>query len=723
MKYLLIILIIHSIGVSFSQTSLLISSNDNELITNFSFENSELITKEYKGNSYVDFSLTSSNTLSIKGAPALPYFAKSVILPQTGNSKLTVEYDDIIEYKNINVLPSLGLQKRKTKDVNYEFGETYLKNEFYPGTLAKNSKPFILRELRGQTILLYPYQYNPITKTLRFYKNLRVTLKFDNQNGVNEIHSQVNSHLGEIYFSDQFINSNKHKNKYLAKTEVGEMLVICPESYKQNLQPFVDWKNQKGIKTSVQTVESIGNNSTLIKAFINDFYKQNPSLLYLLLVGDAEDLTPYTYGNFSSDEYWSDSYYGQLTGNDYYSELFVGRFSGTPIEVKTMVERTLEYEKNPAAGEWMTRALGIASSQGAGIGDNGEADWQHERLIRSTLMETDYSYVYELYDGNQGILDSPNNPTNTEIINVLNSGIGLFNYTGHGDTDYFVTGNFYSSDVLSATNFGSYPFIISVACNNGKFVNNKCIAETWLSAKNQNKITGAIAMCGSSILMDWAPPMKTQDEIVRLLSSSETSIRKSTLGGIFNNGQFSMLEKYGTDGEGVIQTWVFFGDPSTLFRNQLTKPISCSIDLCSDCSTKSITITSSIEGVQIGISKNSQWVETGEIKNNTYTYTFPISEKNENYTFTLTKQNYTIKQLEMYTFLIYPNPANKIITIKNTKPYTLKILSIDGKLIDSYPTQNDLHSEIDISHLSNGSYIFQFEMNGNVHTEKVNIAR
>ena len=738
MKLIIIFVFSCTLCVSYAQKSILTNTSDTAFSVAFTFEEIPFYRKKIGITDYIDFSIVSKQNLYEKGAPSLPYYANSILLPATGNANFKIEFDEIIEYTSLDILPSLGLQKRTDTAKSYRFGSHYQKDAFYPGILFKPSTPFILRELRGQSIQLYPYQYNPITKTLRFYKNLRLHVSFDTSSSINELPVQPNSHLGEQIFKTQFLNSPKNRNKYKAKSEIGEMLVICPAAYVETIQPFVAWKNQKGIKTHLETTEKIGDSTKFLKKYIQNYYAENPSLLYLLLVGDAEDLPAYTYGNYESDEYWSDTYFGQLSENDYYSELFVGRFSGTPSEVKTMVDRTLEYEKNPSAGDWMTRAIGIASSQGLGIGDNGESDWQHLRKIRTSLLATDYTYVYEFYDGNQGGLDSNSNPSNTEIVAAIDSGVGLLNYTGHGDTQNFVTSNFNTTDIEKTSNFGKYPFAISVACNNGKFVNATCLAEKWLRATKDNKTTGAIGVCASSILMDWAPPMQTQDEIVRLLGSPDPSIRKITLGALFNNGQYSMLEKYGQDGEDVVQTWLFFGDPSTVFRNKITKPLNYKIDTCINYSnTIEFELSSSLDSISVGITKNNQFVDQGMFVNKKFTYSFPKTSLKENYLITLTKQNHTIEQFTINTdnkeditsiqktnnstLKIYPNPANTSITIPNTTNYSLEIYTIEGKLVDTYLHPGGYNFSMDTNLLKSGNYLFKITSNNAVFTEKVQI--
>ena len=100
----------------------------------------------------------------------------------------------------------------------------------------------------------------------------------------------------------------------------------------------------------------------------------------------------------------------------------------------------------------------------------------------------------------------------SKINNKISKGALLVNYTGHGAQNVCVTGNFGSSHINQASNNGKYPFVISVACNNGTFTTGPCISEAWMLADKNNSPTGAISACGSSILMSWAPPMATQDE-------------------------------------------------------------------------------------------------------------------------------------------------------------------------------------------------------------------
>ena len=233
-----------------------------------------------------------------------------------------------------------------------------------------------------------------------------------------------------------------------------------------------------------------------------------------------------------------------------------------------MIQRNLEYEITPEISNYYYNAIGLGSNEGAGYGDDGEADWQHLRNIRTDLLNFGYQNVYEFYDGTHGGEDANGNPNPTIISNAVNNGVSLFNYTGHGDLNTCITGNFSSSHINSATNNGKYPFVVSVACNNGTFTSGTCISEVWQRASHLGSPSGAIAAAGSSILMSWAPPMATQDEIVDILVESYPNNQMQTIGALFYSGQMKMLDDYPNSGKEVIETWVLFADPTTLFRSK-----------------------------------------------------------------------------------------------------------------------------------------------------------
>ena len=639
-------------GTSFSQNFELLPGTDNEIIISHTLSVISSENTEINSQSYIDYGKTHKVTMKNAGAPQLPMFSESAVVPNKGSISLEINSDGYIEYTNVLVAPSKGSLKRNINpsEVPYSFGAEYQQNQFYPGNLAEVHDPFVLRNTRGVTVTYYPYQYNPVTKVLRVYQN--ISAKIDTNvlvEGINEI-DNLTVPLDDFspIYKNTFINSVHLQSRYTPKAEVGEMLVIAPASFATQIQPFVNWKNQKGIKTTLVSTAATGTTSAAIKTYIQNYYTANPNLIFILLVGDHADVASYTYGaNADGDQMYSDTYYAQLAGGttDLHPDVFIGRFSGTTTDVTTMVNRELEYEKAPAAGSWMTKAIGIGSDLGAGIGDDGEADWQHERNLRTKLMAFGYTAVAELYDGSHTGVDASGNPSASLLQTAVSGGAGLLNYTGHGDNDLLVTTNFATSNITAATNNGFYPFVVSVACNNGKFYAGNCISESWLKSSNTTGPKGAIAAVGSSILMAWAEPMQTQDEIVDILTGQYPANVKKTIGGLFYNSQMSMLETYNNQSaQEVMKTWVLFGDPSTLFRDKLTQTITVSHVSSVPQSETSVTVTCNVEGALICITQNNVILGTGTVSGGSVVITLTSIPTTTDLLVTGTAQNYSIYQ-------------------------------------------------------------------------------
>lgn len=729
-------------GILYAQSFQLISSHPSEVKFDFHLNEFAENSININGNEYHNFGIDYQVLTSEKGEPAMPFFSQAVKIPNQGNVSYSVVYDGISIIEGIDIVPSKGNLKRNVDPatIPYTFGEVYTQDEFYPGEISQISEPFILRNTRGVTVSLYPYQYNPVQKTLMIYENLRIVVNTDLAvDGINELQSagKISAAFQNIY--DHIYLNPDANPPYAPVAENGSLLVISAPEFTENIQTLIDWKIQSGIRTTVVTTAETGTTAAQIKDFVQDYYNNHNDLTFLLLVGDSDKIPAHTYG-YNGEQLWSDSFYGQLAGgsNDLFPEVLVGRLSGNASEIDVMVSRILEYEKNPDAGDWMKNAAGLGSSEGAGYGNDGEADYQHLRNIRTQLMDYGYETVYEFYQGSQGGADAPGEPTSSMINDAMNTGIGLFNYTGHGWLEGMSTGNYTISDVWNLENQGKYPFVISVACNNGTFVNATTLGEAFLRANTDGNPTGAIAFAGSSILMAWAEPMATQDEMTNIIVEYYENQRNATLGGLFYNGQIGMLTEYNSSytAKEVMQTWILFGDPSVSYRNQITQNITAdhavsisAADISFDvyeCNADGALATLSQSGVIIGKANILGGIATIELDES-----INFEEGQPNPVLTITKQNYKPYQTEIERSVmgvndfdssavtIYPNPAKDIIYFNSSlKIQSASVYNMDGKII-----MNNLkvhNQNADISSLPSGVYIFRVLLeNGQIETFKL----
>jgi len=387
------------------------------------------------------------------------------------------------------------------------------------------------------------------------YTDITLKLKVVNNNGYNVISrsgvpARIDKDFSQVYNNVFLNNTNTNSADYIPLDEYGRMLVISYPGFMEAIQPFVDWKNSMGIRTELVDVTTIGATAAAIKTFVDNYYTTN-GLTFLLLVGDGPQIPTITTGNVGGP---SDNAYGYLVGDDHYPDIFVGRFSAENVEhVNTMVQRTLEYEKEPlTTTEWLDKGFGIASDQGPG--DDNEMDFEHMQNIRTDLIGYTFSSIGELYDGSQGGEDQSGNPTPTSVSAEVNAGRSIINYVGHGSDNSWGTTGFSNTNVNSLTNNHMWPFIFSVACVNGNFIGGTCFAEAWLRAKNTNGLTGAVATLMSTINQSWDPPMDGQDAMNDIMIESDPTNIKCTFGGITMNGCYKMNETYRSGGDEMTDT-------------------------------------------------------------------------------------------------------------------------------------------------------------------------
>ena len=547
------------------------------------------------------------------GAPDLGKLTASVIIPDQEKMAVKVVSSSYKDFPGIEVAPSKGNFYRNTNPANVPFtwGKVYTENRFYPESIVELREPYIIRDYRGETVIVYPFQYNPVTKTLRVYTNVEVMVYSTGEKGINPLVrkgslTEMNTEFKKIY-NQHFLNAGN--SRYTPVDEQGKMLIISHGAFMAAMQPLVDWKNQQGIQTEIVNVSSIGTTAAAIKAYILNYYNNN-DLAFVLLVGDGPQIPTNTGGTLGGP---SDNAYGYLVGNDHYPDLFVGRFSAeNATQVQTQVTKVLGYEKSPLTTvDWFSKGVGIGSDQGPG--DDNEYDYQHIRNIRTKLLNYTYTAVAELYDGSQGGLDAPGNPTPAMVATALNAGASIVNYTGHGSQTSWGTTGFSNSNVTSLTNDNMLPFIWSVACVNGDFVSGTCFAEAWLRATHNGQPSGAVATLMSTINQSWNPPMCGEDAMDDILVETFANNIKRTFGGISMNGCMQMNDEYGGDGAEMTDTWNCFGDPSLMVRTAMPEAVTASHPPTIFLGAAQFTVNSNTEGGLVALTINNQLLATGII--------------------------------------------------------------------------------------------------------------
>ena len=508
--------------------------------------------------------ISGGHSLFAQGSPDLQKLSFTLQLPAKGKIEVSVASSQYIDYSDIDILPSSGDLKRDLSVQSISRNESYTIDAFFPGNLFELQQPYLVRNDRAQSLQIFPFQYNPVTRVLRVYFNITFNLVntgVDGDNSLNDNDYRIKPIEG-IQINPINLKTSALKSGKLP-SERGSMLIICPENFKKAIEPLAEWRKQTGIATEIINAEQFAN-ADAIYNFVKNYYYTNGNLAYLLLVGDASQVPSYQYSYGASD-----NYYSYLAGNDHYPDILVGRFSAESVkDVETQVNRTLQYEKNPVTdASWLTTATGIGSTLSPG--DDGESDFQHIRNLLKTVKTSTYTQANEFFDGSQGGSDADGNPSTDDIVGKINQGTSIIFYAGHGSPSTMSTGSITRSVVENLSNYGKFPLIWSAACENGNFTEKYCIAEAWLRATNKGQPTGAIAAVMASGSQTSYPPMEAQDKIAEILSNPQEEL--STMGAISIKGMMSMNDIYGSAGYATTDTWILFGDPSLRVRTATPK--------------------------------------------------------------------------------------------------------------------------------------------------------
>ncbi len=672
-----------------------------------------------------------------KGAPDLQKLTTSVIISDNQSMQVSSTVQDFTTFTNINIAPSKGTLVRTVdpSTVPFTYSDIYSSNNFYPSSTVTLRQPYIIRDYRGQTIVINPIQYNPVTKELRIATDIIVELSPSNSTVINPL---VRKHSSNSIFEDfdmiyknSFLNYGAvtHQTRYAPLTETGNMLIICSDVYLNAMKPFVDWKMEEGMPVQLVGKSTAGATAAAIKTYIQNYYNTN-GLAYLLIVGDATLIPASSHVDSYGQSQDSDQDYGFLIGSDHYPDIIVGRFSAESLaDVNTQVDRTVQYEKTPTPGTWYKNGIGIGSPQGAGQGYNGLADWEFERtIIRDPLLSYNYSTVAELYEGSRGGADAAGSPVASDLSTEVNNGASIINYTGHGNINLIATTSFTNTEVDALTNTRKLPFVWIVGCQTGNFVTNTCFGEAWARATDNNgEPTGSIANLMSTINQSWEEPMWGQLEFNKVLTENEGTNIKRTFGGVSVCGLDYMNDNMGATGMDMTDTWTCFGDPSVMLRTDVPAAMTVTHAPTVARLTSFFHVNCNVDGARVCLYAEGKILGVGYVSGTSAIVGITNGNFNnvtgDSILVTVTSYNKIPYQGWVTIFegvsaptisdnnsiQIFPNPASDKITVDLGNNVwnkgTVRIYNALGQLMNevSLANKNSLQ-EISISHLAAGVY-------------------
>jgi uncharacterized repeat protein (TIGR01451 family) len=341
------------------------------------------------------------------------------------------------------------------------------------------------------------------------------------------------------------------------KPQTPGMVVISHPDFVNSLAPLVTLHQSQGQQVTVITTEQIfdafnfGERSPYaIRAYLQQL-AANPqgAPQSVLFVGDASvdprnylgfgylDFTPTRIIETAAFKTASDDWFTDFDQTGFAS-IPSGRIPArTAADADLIISKIVNYESGASRGPWNQQALLIAD-QNIDVNFTNEAAFAAAEIplsLQSTKIYTDGQDV---------------NAARQQILDALNSGALLVNYTGHGSTEQWSFADLLDDDSASTLSNGDrLPFFLLMDCLNGFFhdVYTQSLAESLLLAPKG----GAVAVWASSGFTGAASQATMDQSLLRIISQNPAT----PLAEAIQNAKLGIVDP------DVRRTWILFGDP------------------------------------------------------------------------------------------------------------------------------------------------------------------
>ena len=317
---------------------------------------------------------TPGSGLAEKGKPAVPLFGKWIMIPNGSGISLDITPGPPSVFENISVPPVQQIPP----DLEHFSVQPFIKDagvydsdQDYPGVFARLEPIKIIRGQECTILWLYPFQHNPVKKTLAVYPDLSVTVRFDGE--PLPIPERLRSKAFETVLNRMVVNASdvikvqETAEKALdgATAETGPVapqgccnyIIITTNEFSPAAYKLAAWKRKIGFQTMV--VPTSSPTAADIKSFLQWCYDSLAvAPMYVLIIGDADDIpcnyeTLHPYENMVGGKdtqgyVGTDLYYATLAGTDYMPDIYIGRLPvDSASDALDNVDRIIEYEQDP----------------------------------------------------------------------------------------------------------------------------------------------------------------------------------------------------------------------------------------------------------------------------------------------------------------------------------------------------------------------------------------
>jgi len=494
----------------------------------------------YRGEEMSEISISAICLPNDAGHPNLPTESRMMAIPQGATATLNVVSFETETLHNVNIAPALRIQSENEEpDMNYVKDMTvYGKNAFYP------AEPFVMgssyiRGVESVTVAITPFQYNPVTKELKVYTNIELSVTFEGGNG-HFGEDRLRSPYWDPILAAELLNYDQlpvidyaaRMQEWLRGDDDGaEYLIITPnnDAWAEYANQLKDYRTRQGILTKVYRLDEMPANTTdQMKAWFHNAYNtwEIPPVAICLFGDHGTNMGQYVPAEVVSHPLGScitDNRYADVVGNDNLPDMVFSRLiAQNASELPVFVSKQIEYEyTNPnmdpdfytrpiTALGWQTeRWFQICSEVFGGYMRNHGYDPNRINCIYSgqpgniwsSNQNTDMVVNYFGPNGLGYIPQSPNElggwtgGTPEQVVQAVNQGAFWLQHRDHGLETGWGEPAVRNSHVAQMNNVGKLPFVMSINCLTGKFnYNQDCFCEAWMRRTYNGENAGAVGL-------------------------------------------------------------------------------------------------------------------------------------------------------------------------------------------------------------------------------------
>jgi len=446
-----------------------------------------------------------------EGAPNVLGTGRYIAIPQNATAQVTILDSRTEVYHNVEVTPAFNIPEEKDNSpLVYEKDMSiYGVNAYYPSSPVKVSERMKIRGVDVVILGVTPFQYNPVSKELIVYKDIRIRIDFVGGNG-HFGEDRLRSRFWEPILQGHLLNYNSlpkidfYAPERIMSRDGYEYIIIVPDDpayFEAWGDTIKAWRKLQGISCDVFTLTEVGGSSSAaIEGFLNNAYNTwtIPPAAFLLLSdypssGKLYGITSPMWNSHCV----SDNIYADVDGNDL-PDMHHARITaqnGNDLDI--MINKFLSYERNPytatnfydeplvACGFQTERWFQLASEIVRGFFANelGKSPVRQYAIYSGNPQPGDpwstntNTYMIVDYFGASGLgyipdLIPPGIPWTTGNATGINAAInsGTFivqhrdhgGYSGWGEPDYTL------SDLNNLFNT-MYPYVFSTNCLTGAY--------------------------------------------------------------------------------------------------------------------------------------------------------------------------------------------------------------------------------------------------------------